>query len=129
MSWPDGKTRIAQEGKHRKFLAQVEQLSYNGAYGWERGQEVLYVTERAVFRRMADGLELIEVAPGINVERDILAHMAFAPKIAANCREMDARLFRPEPMNLATDLATRSPRPRSERVVEWLRQGEVSRAA
>ncbi|MGE8943957.1 acyl CoA:acetate/3-ketoacid CoA transferase [Leptospira interrogans] len=128
MSWPGGKTEIAREGKHRKFLGEVEQLSYNGAYGWERGQEVLYVTERAVFRRTADGLELIEVAPGINVERDILAHMAFKPKIAGNCREMDARLFKPEPMNLAAELAKKAPQPRSERVAEWLK-AEKSKTA
>jgi propionate CoA-transferase len=118
--WPDGNTQIVREGKHRKFLAEVEQLSYNGEYGWERGQEVLYVTERAVFRRVASGLELIEVAPGIDVERHILAHMGLRPSISENCREMDARLFRPEPMNLAVELARKPPRPRSERVAAWL---------
>ena len=125
--WPDGKAHIAREGKHRKFLAEVEQLSYNGAYGWERGQEVLYVTERAVFRRMASGLELIEIAPGIDVQRDIYAHMAFKPTIADNCREMDARLFRAEPMNLAADLAKKASQPRSERVAEWLRAQDQNR--
>ena len=129
VSWPGGRTRIAREGRHRKFLAEVEQLSYNGDYGWERGQEVLYVTERAVFRRVADGLELAEVAPGIDVERDILAHMGFKPRIADNCREMDARLFRPEPMNLTRDLAAKPPQHRSERVTQWLSEREAPRAA
>ncbi len=129
VSWPGGRTRIAREGKHRKFLSEVEQLSYNGDYGWERGQEVLYVTERAVFRRVADGLELAEVAPGIDVERDILAHMGFRPRIADNWREMDLRLFRPEPMNLARDLAAKPPQHRSERVTQWLSQREAPRAA
>jgi propionate CoA-transferase len=68
---------------------------------------VTYVTERAVFRGGPEGLELAEVAPGIDLEHDILAHMAFRPHIASDLREMDARLFRPEPMGLAVDLANR----------------------
>jgi len=129
VSWPGGRTRITREGRHRKFLSEVEQLSYNGDYGWERGQEVLYVTERAVFRRVADGLELIEVAPGIDIERDILAHMGFKPRIAENCREMDSRLFRPEPMGLAKDISAKPRRYRSERVHAWLQDREAIRAA
>ena len=127
ISWPDGKTKIAREGKHRKFMEQVEQLSYNGEYGWERGQQVLYVTERAVFRRVADGVELAEFAPGIDVERDILAHMSFKPRIAADLREMDARLFKPEPMGLSKDLALKAPQYRSERVAEWMRENGASK--
>ena len=122
ISWPGGRTEIAREGRHRKFLAQVEQLSYSGDYGWQRGQEVLYVTERAVFRRTADGLERIEVSPGVDLEREILAHMEFRPRIAENCREMDSRLFRPEPMNLARDIARKPRQYRSQRVESWLRQ-------
>jgi len=129
ISWPGGRTRITREGRHRKFLSEVEQLSYNGDYGWERGQVVLYVTERAVFRRVADGLELIEVAPGIDVERDILAHMGFKPRIAENCREMDRRLFQAEPMRLAKDISTRPRQHRSERVQAWMRDLEATRAA
>lgn len=129
ISWPGGHTRIAREGRHRKFLAEVEQLSYNGDYGWQRGQEVLYVTERAVFRRVADGLELAEIAPGIDLDRDILSHMGFKPRIADNCREMDARLFRPEPMGLTRDLAGKPAQHRSERVAAWLGEQEPPRAA
>ncbi len=129
IAWPNGRAEIRREGKHRKFLADVEQLSYNGGYGVERGQEVLYVTERAVFRRGASGIELVEVAPGIDVERDIAAHMAFRPTIAADCRTMDARLFRPEPMGLDRDIAARAPQHRSPRVAEYLANRGVARAA
>jgi propionate CoA-transferase len=129
ISWPGGRTRIAREGKHRKFLSEVEQLSYSGDYGWQRSQQVMYVTERAVFRRVEDGLELVEVAPGIDVRRDLLAHMDFEPRVAPDCREMDPRLFRPEAMNLARDIAAKSPQPRSVRVTEWLQEPQAGRAA
>lgn len=119
MAWPGGSAKIAREGKHRKFLGAVEQLSYNGDYGFERGQRVLYVTERAVFRRAKDGLELIEIAPGIDLDRDILAHMAFRPTVAADCRAMDARLFKPEPIGLDRDLARKPRQYRSARVRDW----------
>ena len=129
ISWPGGRTRIAREGRHRKFLSAVEQLSYNGDYGWELKQEVLYVTERAVFRRMSDGLELIEIAPGIDLARDVLAHIDFQPRVSEGLREMDARLFRTEPMGLARDLAARPPQHRSARVAEWIAGREGRRAA
>ncbi len=129
MSWPGGSARIVREGRHRKFLGEIEQLSYNGDYGFERGQRVLYVTERAVFHRAKDGLELIEVAPGIDLERDVLAHMAFRPAIAADCRPMDARLFRPEPMGLKGDLAQKPRQYRSERVRDWHAKHGLPKAA
>ena len=86
MSWPNGKTVIQNEGKFNKFLSSVEQISYNGAFAEERGQEALYITERAVFRRGKKGLELIEIAPGIDLDRDILAHMDFRPEIAKDLK-------------------------------------------
>jgi propionate CoA-transferase len=115
IAWPEGCTTIAREGKHPKFVARLDQLTYNATCGRERGQPMTYVTERAVFRSGPEGLELAEIAPGVDLERDILAHMAFRPHIAGDVREMDARLFRPEPMGLAVDLAARprlSPSPR-----------------
>ena len=75
----DGKLRIVKEGRSRKFVKRVEQITFNGSYAAETGQPVLYVTERCVFRRTAEGMELAEVAPGIDIERDILAHMDFEP--------------------------------------------------
>ncbi len=61
----------------------------------------MFVTERALFRATRTGLELIEIAPGIDVERDVLAHMSFRPAIADDLKLMDARLFMPQPMGLA----------------------------
>jgi propionate CoA-transferase len=99
----DGKLKIIKEGKNRKFVDKVGQISFSGQYAYERGRMVLYVTERCVFRRVRAGLALIEVAPGIDIERDILAHMDFKPVIGEP-DVMDLRIFRPEPMGLDTDL-------------------------
>ncbi|MEO5693130.1 MAG: acyl CoA:acetate/3-ketoacid CoA transferase [Usitatibacter sp.] len=90
---------IVKEGTKRKFVKAVEQITFSGAYAAEKGQSVLYVTERCVFRRTVDGMELVEVAPGIDIERDILAQMDFKP-IVRSPRIMDARIFADEPMHL-----------------------------
>jgi propionate CoA-transferase len=100
----DGQLRILQEGKARKFVQAVEHRTFSGAYAWRRSQPVLYVTERCVFRLCATGLELIEIAPGIDLERDVLGQMDFAPLIPAPPRLMDARLFASEPMGLREHL-------------------------
>jgi propionate CoA-transferase len=116
ISWPDGKTHIAREGREKKFVRKVQQVTYSGPLAAENKQRAFYVTERAVFRRNEAGrLELIEVAPGIDVARDILAHMEFKPDIAQDLRTMDARIFRPEKMGLGAIIAgntrpVRSPR-------------------
>ena len=102
----DGALRIIQEGREHKFVKRVCQVTFSGSYAAETGQPVLYVTERCVFARTSDGVELVEVAPGIDMERDILAHMDFRPIVTAP-RLMDARIFRPEPMGLQADLVGR----------------------
>ena len=102
----DGRLRIVQEGRSRKFVEAVEQVTFNGACAAAAGQPVLYVTERCVFRLAPEGLELIEVAPGIDIERDILAHMAFRP-LVARPEPMDARIFRAAPMGLEAMLLDR----------------------
>ncbi len=99
-----GLLRIVREGATRKFVDEVEHRTYSGKYAAERGQSALYVTERCVFRLTGHGLELIEVAPGIDVERDIVANMDFRPAISAALRTMDARIFAPGPMGLASAL-------------------------
>jgi propionate CoA-transferase len=95
----DGKLVIAREGRSRKFIDKVEQITFSGAYAAETAQPVFYVTERCVFQRTSDGMELIEIAPGIDVDRDILPHMDFKP-IVRNPRPMNALIFKPEPMGL-----------------------------
>ena len=94
----DGKLRIAQEGRSRKFVSNVEQITYSGNFGRKFEQEVLYVTERAVFRLLPAGLTLVEIAPGIDLEKDILAMMDFVPKIADDLKIMDERIFIDAPM-------------------------------
>ena len=100
----DGKLTILKEGKHRKFIETVEQITFSGRYARERKQKVLYVTERAVFELTSQGVTLVEVAPGINVEQEILPQMGFKPQIAAPLRNMDERIFRSEPMGLAESM-------------------------
>ena len=100
----DGALRIVTEGATRKFVEAVEQVTYSGDYARRRGQPALFVTERCVFALGPDGLELVEVAPGIDIERDILAHMEFRPTIKADPKPMDPRIFRPDPMGLRDDL-------------------------
>lgn len=89
----DGRLTIVQEGRSRKFIEQVEQVTFNGLDAAQRQQEVVFVTERAVFRLGAQGLVLTEVAPGVDIERDVLAHMAFRP-LMGEVRTMDPALFR-----------------------------------
>jgi propionate CoA-transferase len=100
----DGKLAILEEAKGRKFVQAVEHVTFSGAYAAARGQSVLYVTERCVFALTPDGLELIEVAPGIDIERDILALMDFKPVIARDPIAMDERIFREGVMDLRDDM-------------------------
>jgi propionate CoA-transferase len=99
--------RIIAEGKLPKFMAAVEQITFNGQVAARSGQTVLYVTERCVLRLTSAGLELAEVAPGIDIERDILAHMAFRP-IVGEPKAMDARIFGLDPMGLEDTLLLRN---------------------
>lgn len=106
ISWPDGQTRIGREGREKKFVRAVEQVTYSGPLANENKQRALYITERAVFRRNGAGrLELMEFAPGIDVERDVLAHMEFRPDVSPALKQMDARIFLPQPMGLAGIIA------------------------
>ena len=97
---------IEQEGKAKKFIDQVEHVTFSGKYAQMKKQPVLYVTERCVFALYDTGMELIEIAPGVDLERDILALMDFAPIIKDSPSLMDVRIFRPEPMGLKDDLLT-----------------------
>ena len=96
----DGKIHILHEGKVRKFITAVEHRTFSGEVALKNKQDVLYITERCVFRLVPSGLELIEIAPGIDLEKDILAHMDFTPAISPDLKEMDALIFTPAKMNL-----------------------------
>lgn len=100
----DGKLRIVREGRERKFLKQVEQMTFSGKYAAEKGQSVLYITERCVFQLTRQGMELTEIAPGIELERDILAQMDFQPLVQPTPRLMDSRIFALDPMGLKEEL-------------------------
>ncbi len=95
----EGKLLIERDGQHAKFVDEVEHRTFSGPYAAEQDKEVLYITERCVFRLTRDGLELTEVAPGVDIDRDILAKMDFIP-IVREPAEMDRRIFRAEPMGL-----------------------------
>jgi len=97
---------IDKEGKVKKFIHQVEHVTFSGKYAIMKNQPVLYITERCVFSLTKEGMELIEVAPGIDVEKDILSLMDFKPIIREPLRLMDERIFRLEPMGLREDLLT-----------------------
>lgn len=95
----DGKLVILKEGTVRKFVKAVEHKTFSGEYAVEVGQPVLYITERAVFRLIPEGLELVEIAPGIDLQRDILDLMDFRP-IVKDPKPMDPRIFQTRPMGL-----------------------------
>jgi propionate CoA-transferase len=101
VDFSDGALTILSEGRNRKFPNRVREISFNGELASEKGQSVRYITERAVFELTPAGLELIEVAPGIDVERDVLAHMDVEPVMSDSLRLMDPRLFADQPMGLA----------------------------
>jgi propionate CoA-transferase len=88
-----GALRILREGRVRKFLRRVEQVSFAAGPAMRRGQKVLYVTERAVFALTAGGLELVEVAPGVDLAGQVLGLMEFRPRVRS-ARSMDEAIFR-----------------------------------
>jgi len=102
----DGVLKILQEGRTRKFISNVEQITFNGKMAAIHEKPVYYVTERCVFKLRFNGLELTEVAPGIDIEKDILAHMDFMP-IISRPRTMDRAIFFEEPMQLSELLLER----------------------
>ncbi len=100
ISVAEGKLKIDQEGKSRKLISEVEQVTFSGAYAQEKGQPVLYITERAVFQLTPEGVELIEIAPGVDLQKDVLDQMDFKP-IVKDVKTMDGRIFRDALMGLA----------------------------
>ncbi len=95
-----GRFTILRDGKGVKFVKKVQQVTFSADFARKNGQEVLYITERAVFQLTGNGITLIEIAPGADLQRDILDRMEFQPQIAHKLKTMDGRLFRPEKMGL-----------------------------
>jgi propionate CoA-transferase len=100
----DEKLKITKEGPHKKLINQVEHVTFSGKTAVMTNQPVLYVTERCVFRLTPEGMELTEIAPGVDLQKDILDMMDFKPIIKNHLVLMDKRIFRPEPMGLKDQL-------------------------
>jgi propionate CoA-transferase len=96
----EGALQIAAEGPHCKFRTAVDQVTFSGQQARHRGQTVYYITERCVMRLTASGLEITEIAPGLDLERDVLTQMDFRPAVAPDLQQMDPAIFRPELMDL-----------------------------
>ena len=96
----DGKLTIISNGKLKKFKKQVQQITFNGEYATQCRQKVTFITERAVFKLTAKGLLLTEIAPGLDLQKDILDQMDFVPLIDDDLTPMDSRLFHNKPMRL-----------------------------
>lgn len=99
----DGKLNIIQEGKVKKFVKHVQQITFSGKVAYDSNQEVWYVTERAVFKLVKGGIELMEIAPGVDLQKDVLDQMEFKPIISDNLQEMDPRIFQEPVMNIKND--------------------------
>jgi propionate CoA-transferase len=95
-----GRLKIMREGSIKKFVKNVEHITFSGEYARKLGQEVLYVTERAVFRLSKDGLVLEEIAPGVDLKRDVLDQMEFPPIVSSDLKLMDEKIFKKEKMGL-----------------------------
>ena len=97
----DGKLEIVEEGPGKKFVKRVDQITFSGTFARQQGQTVYYITERCVFELTEEGLKLIEIAPGVDLERDILDQMEFTPLVPDVVPKMDATIFQEEPMGLS----------------------------
>jgi propionate CoA-transferase len=97
----NGELKVVNEGSGKKFVERVEQITFSGEYARERSQVVYYITERCVFELVEEGLKLIEIAPGVDLQSDILDQMEFRPIVPDEVSTMDEALFREEPMGLA----------------------------
>jgi propionate CoA-transferase len=103
----DGRLRILEDGSAVKFVDEVEHRTFSGPQAAKWGKDVVYITERCVFQLTADGLELTEIAPGVDLQRDILDKMAFRPLLRGEPKAMDARIFAEQPMNIRAEMLER----------------------
>lgn len=98
-----GRVIVEEQGTIRKFVNQVQQITFSGARAAAMGKDVVFITERCVFRLEKEGLTLVEIAPGIDLQRDILDNMDYRPLISKDLKEMPKALFNDGPMGLARD--------------------------
>ena len=96
----DGKITITQEGEFEKMIPQCQEITFSAKQALKQGQEVVYITERAVFKLTDQGVMLTEIAPGVDLEKDIIAQMGFRPLISEDLKTMDERIFKEEMMNI-----------------------------
>jgi propionate CoA-transferase len=108
ISIKEGNLIINKEGKHKKFIKQVEQITFSGEYAMDKGQSVLYVTERAVFRLNNGKIILVEVAPGIDLKKHVIPLMDFEPVISPDLKTMDKKIFTDAIMNLKNKIRKQS---------------------
>ncbi|MCE5335613.1 MAG: acyl CoA:acetate/3-ketoacid CoA transferase [Desulfobacteraceae bacterium] len=105
----DGRLKIVNEGKIKKLVKKVEQITFPGDYGRTSGQKILYVTERAVFEMRPEGVTLVEIAPGMDLQKDILDRMEFKPHIAVDLKPMDPRIFSEKiPMGIGPEIMAKN---------------------
>lgn len=104
----DGKLRIVTEGKNKKLVPKVGHITFSGEYAKQIRQKVMYITERAVFELRPEGVTLTEIAPGIDLEQDVLAQMDFRPVIAADLKLMDERIFKEASMGIQPEIMAKA---------------------
>ena len=104
----DGKLAIIREGKSKKFIKKVDQITFSGEYARETAQPVLYITERAVFELTPEGMVLTEIAPGIDLEKEVLAQIDFPVTVSKNLKLMDSRIFMEEPMGIKDQITAKN---------------------
>ena len=105
----DGKVQIVKEGRIRKLVKKVEHITFSGDYGRTSGQKILYVTERAVFELRPEGVTLVEIAPGVDLQKDVLDQMEFTPIVSPDLKQMDPRIFSEKtPMGIKAEVLAKN---------------------
>jgi propionate CoA-transferase len=100
IAFDNGTLKIKSEGSAPKFKKSLKQINYSGEYAREHSQDVMYITERCVIRQSPQGLVISEIAPGIDIEKDIMAQMEVRPAVSPDLKIMDKNLFTGEPLNI-----------------------------
>ena len=107
---PDNKRGVIlkQEGNIRKWVPQVNQITFNGQYALEQGQDVRYFTDRGVFRLLPEGITLVEIAPGVDLQNDVLDQIGFSVQVSPDLEQKDCRIFRNQPMGILEEFRNRT---------------------